>query len=168
MSSFKKIFKKFNNFTRKNRYCGKTNSTIEDRTKIIGELFEEPEKVFDKNNPYYEDLTKYEFDEMKRNVKKSKHTIDEFVKISEDSDENKQKIKTVLQKVETSIILRCNSEEIFVPEVNEPSIDDILDTNGKAYLLYKFQHTKGGKSRTKKSQTKKSRTKKSQIKKNRK
>ena len=112
---------------------------------IIEELYENdkrPDSKYLKTNPMYSDITEAQFNEIKKTA------IPERIKLLK-----------IMEKV-TKSITRCPSDEIFTPHSSdeippEPTIEEILATDGKAYI--EWMESKGRKIGGRKSLAKKSR-----------
>jgi hypothetical protein len=109
---------------------------------IIEELYENRRKTHSEYNPMYSDITEAQFNEIKKTA------IPERIKLLK-----------IMEKV-TKSITRCPSDEIFTPHSSdeippEPTIEEILATDGKAYI--EWMESKGRKIGGRKSLAKKSR-----------
>jgi hypothetical protein len=131
---------------------------------IIEELYENPESEYDATNPMYSHITEAQFKDIKKTAIEVKNIVTGF------KEKPKEKIKLLqrLEKVNKSIT-RCSSDEIFAPHSSdeilpEPTIEEILATNGKAYLEWmesKGQKIGGRKSLAKKSRRRRRKTRRS-------
>lgn len=148
-------FFKMKNFTLKRRPKQQQTEPVKI---IIGELYENPKIEYDKTNPMYSNIDENDFKSLKENVIKVKDIVTEFKKETE-------KTKEKLEKVDISIT-RGDSTSIFDPFTEpEPSIDDILNSDGKAYLIWmesqRRQKSGGRKSLAKKSRRRRRKTRRS-------
>ena len=152
------ILKRMFTMKKHNKSCSNMHMIIDPKqaNMAIDELFINDDKMFDKTNPAYDKLTEDQFNELKKDVKEIKKIVTE-IKSTPIS-----KLPTQLKRIEkvNVSIIRCDSEDIFGPdiEIAEPTIDQILNTNGKVYIDWIIAKekaaTKGGKSRRSKKSRK--------------
>lgn len=144
-----KIMKAIRNITQKHR-C-RVGIEPQEVKIIIEELYKNPESEYYTTNPMYSKIEQQDFEDLKKTAIEVKDIVTGF------KEKPKEKIK-LLQKLEkvNKSLTRCPSNSIFdTLTVTEPTIDEILDTNGEAYLIW--LELEGKKSGGRKSLAKKSR-----------